>query len=123
MVQGYVITSRIGLVFVLCASFLSSCANSLNTAYSEPAVAPDNTTFVSSGIVPTNRPWLGFGNNEYPVMRDSSDKDATWSDSAFKLTTQRLDYIKPAITRINFYRDWFNPSGVVGNYSWTTMPM
>ena len=87
---------------------------------SHQSVAHAAGTYTSAGVSPTSHPWLGYGLNEYPVMRDSTDADAAWTTANLNLTTSRLSYIKPGLTRINFYRDWFNSSGVVGTYDWTS---
>ena len=51
---------------------------------------------------------------------DGTDADTAWTTANLNLTASRLDYIKPGVTRINFYRDWFNPSGTVGTYDWSS---
>ena len=63
--------------------------------------------------------WLGFGYNQYPIDRDASGKDLDYWDSAhWLLTTGRMNYIRPSIVRLNVYREWFDSSGVVGDYNW-----
>lgn len=87
---------------------------------SHPVAYAATRSFTSNGATPTGRPWMGFGNNEYPLLRDSNNNNIAWTSSALNLTETRLNYIHPGITRINWYRDWFNPSGVVGNYTWSS---
>jgi hypothetical protein len=69
-------------------------------------------------------PWLGFGYNQYPLDRTSSGEPAVnWEKNHWSMTKERMDAIKPALVRIVAYRDWFNPSGIVGNYDWNSKEM
>jgi hypothetical protein len=68
--------------------------------------------------------WLGFGYNQYPIDRNSEGVDMdVWDNSHWDLMIERAAYIKPSLVRINLYRYWFNPSGVVGDYNWNSTRM
>lgn len=73
---------------------------------------------------PLQTTWLGFGYNQDPLDRDSDGHDiGDWDEARWKLTMERVNYIKPSLVRIVLYRKWFNPSGVVGEYDWDTPSM
>ena len=67
--------------------------------------------------------WLGFGTNEYPQDRNRSGTDIPWTGSAWALTTTRLAFMAPGLSRINVYLGWFNPSGDLTTFDWTTWQM
>ncbi|MGH3303316.1 MAG: hypothetical protein ACRDOK_16865 [Streptosporangiaceae bacterium] len=79
--------------------------------------------FTSVGTNPTDQAWLGFGINEYPQDRNRSGAAIPWTNSAWALTTQRLAFLRPGLTRINVYLGWFNPSGNLTSFDWNTWQM
>ena len=86
-----------------------------------PQQAHATTTFTSSGATDSSRPWTGYGFNEYPVDRNNSGADIAWTPSDLALTESRIAYMHPSLIRLNWYTDWFNPSGTAGTYDWTTL--
>ena len=68
-------------------------------------------------------PWLGFGYNQYPLDRNTAGDLDTWDRSDWSLTRERTNFIRPSVVRIVAYRDWFNPSGTVGDYDWDSAKM
>lgn len=113
-------TSFFGLLTLFLSLLALILGLVVQSGSNRPSVVHAAGSYISTGVSPTGHPWLGYGLNEYPVMRNGSDADAAWTTANLNLTTSRLSYIKPGLTRINFYRDWFNPSGVVGTYDWTS---
>lgn len=83
------------------------------------AASPAFAQFISTVVNPTDRTWYGYGMNQYPNQRDSNSNDIPWTDQAFALTTKRLDFMRPGLTRIIWDRPWFNPSGTIGTYDWS----
>lgn len=73
---------------------------------------------------PIQTPWLGFGFNQDPLDRNKEGHDVgVWDKGRWELTKERVNYIRPSFVRINLYRHWFNPSGVVGVYEWDSPAM
>jgi hypothetical protein len=66
--------------------------------------------------------WLGFGWNQEAVMRNKQGF-TTWDTALWNTTTSRIKQMRPGLVRIVFYRDWFNPSGIAGNYTWESTYM
>ena len=123
-----VITFRNFLVAGCCLSlFLSiyGCSkNAIATADLQSKSFSSAINLQASFGPSTGHPWLGFGYNQYPLDRTSTGADAaSWSSQDWTLTTTRTNYIKPAFVRIVAYRDWFNPTGVVGTYNWNSSKM
>ncbi len=81
------------------------------------------STFTSVGRAPTGQAWLGFGVNEYPQDRNRAGADIPWTSSAWALTTLRLAFLRPGLTRINVYLGWFNPSGNLTTFDWNSWQM
>jgi len=87
----------------------------------EPGINQIINSTISS---PGTTIWLGFGYNQYPIDRNSAGVDMDiWDNSHWDLMTERVDYLKASLVRINLYRFWFNPSGIVGDYDWSSPRM
>jgi hypothetical protein len=86
-------------------------------------LAPSSPAFTSIVRAPMGQAWLGFGTNEYPQDRNRSGIDMPWTRSAWTLTTSRLAFMAPGLTRINVYLGWFNPSGNLTSFDWNTWQM
>jgi hypothetical protein len=86
-------------------------------------LSPSAPAFTSVAGAPMDDAWLGFGTNEYPQDRNRSGTDIPWTASAWALTTSRLAFMAPGLTRINVYLRWFNPSGNLTSFDWTTWQM
>lgn len=82
-------------------------------------------TFTSTIIaLVDNKGWLGFGFNQDLLDRNSQGQDtATWDPAHWNMMNARVRALHPALVRINFSRDWFNPSGIVGTYDWDSAAM
>ena len=57
------------------------------------------------------------------MCRDGSGRDVRWTEHAWRLTTERIAAIRPALVRVNLFREWFNPQVMgsqsrVGPYDW-----
>lgn len=87
----------------------------------EGCLPNDFFTSSPSGNV-SNVNWLGFGWNQEAVMR-SSQGFTTWDPTLWNTTTSRIKHMRPGLVRIVFYRDWFNPSGNSGDYTWESTSM
>lgn len=84
--------------------------------------SPDDLfTSTPSGKV-NNANWLGFGWNQEAVMRNNQGF-TTWDTDLWNTTTSRIKHMRPGLVRIVFYRDWFNPSGNAGDYTWESTYM
>lgn len=70
----------------------------------------------------SNVNWLGFGWNQEAVMRNKQGF-TTWDPTLWNTTTSRIKQMRPGLVRIVFYRDWFNPSGKAGDYTWESTAM
>lgn len=70
----------------------------------------------------SNVNWLGFGWNQEAVMRNKQGF-TTWDTDLWNTTTSRIKQMRPGLVRIVFYRDWFNPSGNAGEYTWESTYM
>lgn len=87
----------------------------------EGCLPDDFFTSSPSGKV-SNVNWLGFGWNQEAVMRNKQGF-TTWDPTFWNTTTSRIKHMRPGLVRIVFYRDWFNPSGKAGDYTWESTPM
>lgn len=68
--------------------------------------------------------WLGFGYNQDPLDRDTQGLDRdTWEAAHWQITEARVRALSPAFVRVNFNREWFNPSGQIGSYDWNSPSM
>ncbi|MGC9151384.1 MAG: T9SS type A sorting domain-containing protein [Microbacter sp.] len=69
-------------------------------------------------------PWLGFGYNQWPFLRDSSGLiNIPWTDTAWATTQDRILAIKPSMVRLLLDRSWFNSTDdqvplPIGTYNW-----
>jgi hypothetical protein len=94
--------------------FLSAC-------YPGEMLNPVKSKTIS---IPIKTQWLGFGFNQDPLDRNKEGHDiGVWDKARWELTKERINYIRPSLVRINLYRHWFNPSGVVGVYVWDSPAM
>ncbi len=112
--------SRSGFKSILC---IIIAVNTFSGCKKQKTVTPDQeiTVVVSS---PVTSHWFGFGFNQYPIDRDVSGNDKTaWNPNNWAIDTNRINYIKPSLVRINLYRSWFNPSGIAGDYDWNSPHM
>ena len=108
------------LIFFLITGIAATsvlCAQSSNGS-SDKAIAVTANFKAAIGT-----PWLGFGYNQYPLDRNIAGDLDTWDPSDWSLTRERTDFIWPSVVRIVAYRDWFNPSGTVGDYDWDSAKM
>jgi hypothetical protein len=101
----FYVTIGLILLLVSCKKDDLSIDHSINSTVSNPITSS----------------WLGFGYNQDPLDRNNKGHDiSVWDNARWKLTMERVDFIKPSLVRIVLYRHWFNPSGVVGNYDWSS---
>jgi hypothetical protein len=109
--------NRICVILTSVALFMLLNACSKSELGIDPSM---NSTIASANATP----WLGFGYNQDPLNRNSEGHDiGTWDDERWRLTRERVNYIRPSFVRIVLYRFWFNPSGIVGNYDWNSPQM
>ncbi|MFM6994731.1 MAG: hypothetical protein ACKOWO_06430 [Sediminibacterium sp.] len=93
----------------------------LSACQSKELFSPVQSTSVSD---PVATQWLGFGYNQDPLDRNNEGHNiAEWDINRWKITKNRIDYIRPSFVRINLYRHWFNDSGIVGEYDWNSPKM
>jgi hypothetical protein len=103
------------------------------TTFRRLLALPTAVTFVVAGLAGTSSSqastpsdvvasnWLGFGFNENPQPPSGA---STWSESDWDLLTQRVDYIKPGVVRVNFNLGWFwTGTDTTDNYDYTTDEM
>ena len=81
---------------------LLAMPTSLLLAVAGVAATTPSQASTPSDVVASN--WIGFGFNENP---QPPQQEATWSQTDWNLLTQRVDYIKPGIVRVNFNLSWF----------------
>lgn len=84
------------------ARALVAMPTSLLLALAGVAATTPSLASTPSDVVDSN--WIGFGFNENPQPPQNA---ATWSQADWDLLTQRVDYIKPGIVRVNFNLSWF----------------
>ena len=89
-----------------------------------PFAVSQNRSFTSTSIEILKERLICIGLNQYPIDRNHDGSDANqWNNTHFNITVQRILDINPSCVRINFYRQWFNPSGIISQYTWNSNEM